>query len=205
MSKGKLIVFEGIDGCGKTSHIDKLANKLIELGHKVVVMNNIDEDGTTGKAIREILKDKDSCISDMRLALLFLSELQFVVKKKNGIEDLLKQGFTVLCSRYFYSTYAYAGSTKEVNVVIENGTYNLIKPDITFYLDVDITTAIKRLNDNRVEKDYYENSSKLLIIKGRYSNLLEFKMIDNVIRINNNSDFEKINNTLLELIKKLGE
>ena len=68
-----------------------------------------------------------------------------------------------------------------------------------------ITTAIKRLNDNREEKDYYENSSKLLIIKGRYSNLLEAKTIDNVIRINNNSDFEKINNTLLELIKKLGE
>lgn len=205
MHKGKFIVFEGIDGCGKTSHIDKLANKLALLGHKVAIMSNINEDGITGRAIREILKDKDSCISDMRLATLFLSELHYVVKKKNGIEDLLKQGYTVLCSRYHYSTYAYAGSTKEVNSVIDNATYNLVKPDITFYLDVDITTAIKRLNDNREEKDYYENSSKLLIIKGRYSNLLEAKTIDNVIRINNNSDFEKINNTLLELIKKLGE
>lgn len=205
MLKGKFIVFEGIDGCGKTSHIDKLANKLALLGHKVSIMSNIDEDGITGKAIREILKDKDSCISDMRLATLFLSELHYVVKKKNGIEDLLKQGYTVLCSRYHYSTYAYAGSNKEVNSVIDNATYNLVKPDITFYLDVDITTAIRRLNDNREEKDYYENSSKLLIIKGRYSNLLEAKTIDNVIRINNNSDFEKINNTLLELIKKLGE
>lgn len=205
MLKGKFIVFEGIDGCGKTSHIDKLANKLALLGHKVAIMSNIDEDGITGKAIREILKDKDSCISDMRLATLFLSELHYVVKKKNGIEDLLKQGYTVLCSRYHYSTYAYAGSNKEVNSVIDNATYNLVKPDITFYLDVDITTAIKRLNNNREEKDYYENSSKLLIIKGRYSNLLEAKVIDNVIRINNNSDFEKINNTLLELIKKLGE
>lgn len=205
MLKGKFIVFEGIDGCGKTSHIDKLANKLALLGHKVAIMSNIDEDGITGKAIREILKDKDSCISDMRLATLFLSELHYVVKKKNGIEDLLKQGYTVLCSRYHYSTYAYAGSNKEVNSVIDNATYNLVKPDITFYLDVDISTAIKRLNDNREEKDYYENSSKLLIIKGRYNSLLESKKIDNVIRINNNSDFEKINNTLLELIKKLGE
>ena len=82
MLKGKFIVFEGIDGCGKTSHIDKLANKLALLGHKVAIMSNIDEDGITGKAIREILKDKDSCISDMRLATLFLSELHYVVKKK---------------------------------------------------------------------------------------------------------------------------
>lgn len=205
MRKGKFIVFEGIDGCGKTSHIEELYHKLVKDGKKVIILNNIADGSITGKAIRKVLGNKSECINDMRLALLFLSELHYVMYKENGIEEYLNKGYIVLCSRYFYSTYAYAGSSKAVRDTIKNAVTNLPIPDITFYLNVKIDVAIKRMTSRDGTPDYYENHKKLIVIKNRYDNLIDAGTVNNVLKVNNNDDFEHTSNAMFSIIKKLGE
>lgn len=197
MEKGTFVVVEGIDGCGKTSHIEKLYEKLTEQGKKVVIINNIKEGSTTGKAIREMLVKENDTINDLRMVLLYLSELQYVSKCKDGIEDLLNQGYIVLCSRFFYSTYAYAGTTNTIREIIRLSSLNLPEPDLTFYLNVNIKTAMARLGKNG---DFFEKKEKLLIIKNRYEKLIDENMITNVIRLNNETNFKIINNALLDII-----
>ena len=112
---GTLIVFEGIDGCGKTSTIEEVYKQLSEKGHKVVMLANIVEGSTTGSAIRTMLTKKDDTIDDIRIINLYLSELRYAVHTNiNGILGYLESGFIVLCSRWFYSTYAYINPSKKV-------------------------------------------------------------------------------------------
>lgn len=211
MNKGLFIVFEGIDGCGKTSHIEKLYNRIKDITDKVIIINNIEEGSTTGKAIREMLVKKDDTINDMRISLLYLSELQYVTYKPDGIQYYLDQGYIVICSRWFYSTYAYAGGRTTVDNVINNATCMLPTPDITFYLNVTIEEAMKRLGKNG---DFFEKRDKLINIKSRYDSLYTETMA-NAIKVNNNKDFDVINDALFQLsgnmiesknlINKMGE
>lgn len=205
---GSLIVFEGIDGCGKTSTIEEVFNQLVKEGHKVVTLANIVEFSTTGTAIRTMLIKKGDTIDDIRIINLYLSELRYAVYNTiNGIEKYLKEGYIVLCSRWFYSTYAYINPSKRVNDIIYNSTFDLPIPDLSIYLKVDTNVAIKRIK-NRNESnsfDYFEKRDKLEVIKNRYSTLFsnslfsysDVKIVNNGITINNENNFE-FNTTLIK-------
>lgn len=214
MSKypGTLIVFEGIDGCGKTSTIEEVYKQLTEEGHKVVMLANIVEFSTTGTAIRTMLSKKGDTIDDIRIINLYLSELRYAIyNEMNGIVKYLEEGYIVLCSRWFYSTYAYIKPTEATSNIIYNSTFDLPEPDLSIYLKVGVDIAVERIR-NRNESntfDYFEKRDKLEDIKHRYDlmfkgtkyfiNRGELAIIPNGITIVNEKDFEY--NTLM--IKEL--
>lgn len=198
---GKLVVFEGIDGCGKTTMVNELEKSLTALGHKVAVVANIVEGSTTGTAIRKMLTNPDDCISSMRMVLLYTSELHFACLKKNGIKDLLKKGYIVLCSRYYYSTYAYGGSSYEVEQVVDAAIKELPKPDKVVFLDVSVDTAVKRLTGK--EKDFYETAAKLNKVRDKYMSMIARKQINDIIMINNENYLEVNVKLLTKTIVKL--
>lgn len=208
---GSLIVFEGIDGCGKTSTIEEVYRQLTEKGHKVVMLANIVEGSTTGSAIRTMLTKKDDTIDDIRIINLYLSELRYAVHTNiNGILGYLESGFIVLCSRWFYSTYAYINSSKKVNDIIYNSTCDLPIPDLSIYLKVDVNVAIERIRNRNTSNtfDYFEKRDKLEAIKNRYTALFSNspfpyshnKIVNNGLIINNEKDFEFNTRTIKELI-----
>lgn len=208
---GSLIVFEGIDGCGKTSTIEEVYKQLTEEGHKVVMLANIVEGSTTGSAIRTMLTKKDDTIDDIRIINLYLSELRYAVHTNiNGILGYLESGFIVLCSRWFYSTYAYINSSKKVNDIIYNSTCDLPIPDLSIYLKVDVNVAIERIRNRNTSNtfDYFEKRDKLEAIKNRYTALFSNspfpyshnKIVNNGLIINNEKDFEFNTRTIKELI-----
>lgn len=190
MNKGILIVFEGIDGSGKDTHRDLLYDQLTKEGYKVAKAESLTDDSITGSAIRKMLNTKQETTNDMRLALIYLSELVFNTEKPGGMRDLLDQGYIVLCNRYHYSTKAYAGVNDNVINVIDNVKEVTPKPDIVYYIDVGVKTAMSRLGG---EGDFYEKEDKLQVIKNRYKLMLATDEDKNMLSINNDGELLSVN------------
>ena len=143
-----------------------------------------------------MLNTKQETINDMRLALVYLSELVFNTDKPNGIKDMLEQGYIVLCNRYHYSTKAYAGNSDQVIDVIDNVKEVTPVPDIVYYIDVDVKTALSRIQG---EKDFYEKESKLQHIKNNYNLMLTSNEDNNILSINNDKDVSIANEMIYDL------
>ena len=144
--RGKFITFEGLDGSGKSTQLDKLARSLRAHGHSVTVTR---EPGgtTTGEKIRDVLlHSANSELSPQtELALMFASRAQHI---QEIILPALAAGRIVLCDRFTDSTEAYQGGgrklgTKAVLQMHEILCGNL-QPDLTILLDNEIAFSVDR-------------------------------------------------------------
>jgi dTMP kinase len=147
-SKGYLVTFEGIDGCGKTTQAELLHKHLINKGCNSPIFR---EPGGTvvGEKIRSILLD--SANNDMEpLAELFLYLAARVQITHHHISPALENGDIVIMDRYSDSTVAYQGFarnigrdvTQQLNKIATLG----IVPDLTFIIDCSPETALARLS-----------------------------------------------------------
>jgi dTMP kinase len=144
---GKFIVFDGLDGCGKTTQLDRLENKLSE--QKIRVRRVRDPGGTAiGEQIREILlTSKGDGMSIRTEMLLYMaSRAQLVFEE---IKPSLSEGITVLSDRYISSTLAYQGAagglkSEEIVQTAATATEDLW-PDLTVILDIPVETAMERM------------------------------------------------------------
>ncbi|MBO7190583.1 MAG: dTMP kinase [Elusimicrobiaceae bacterium] len=132
MKKGKFIVLEGPDRCGKSTQAKMLVNYLLEQGKDVLLTR--EPGGTpTAERIRQIVLEPGAEVSPMTELLLYeASRAQHTEEK---ILPALKAGKTVLCERYTMSTCAYQGYGRGIDLKIID-TLNRIatvglKPDIT--------------------------------------------------------------------------
>ncbi len=156
-----LISFEGIDGCGKSTQIEKVKSYLTEKGYEVHVFR---EPGGTplSEQIREILLNSRDEIHPLAESLLFSAARAQLVATR--IRPLLAEGAIVILDRFYDSTTAYQGYGRQAVPVpdIEQlnalATQNL-EPDITFYLKLDPHQASERRRKNR-EEDRMERAGK---------------------------------------------
>jgi dTMP kinase len=158
MPRGKLIVFEGAEGAGKTTQIRLLAERLGARGVSAIAVR---EPGGTpvGDAIREILLDPEQQISAATEALLFMASRAELIAREIG--PALQQGDVVLLDRFFLSTYAYQiigrglpeGDVRAANHL---ATGSLI-PDLTILLDVSPAKGLERA-DQRGTRDRIERA-----------------------------------------------
>lgn len=204
---GKLIVYEGIDGCGKDTQINLMDDKLKSLGYDTIVLSNV-SDSPIGKSIREVLSNKEYYISSMQMACLFLSEL-FLVDKQ--IKEYLNNGKTVIMSRWFYSTLAYAGDKLNDYLAIKDISDRLIcKPDYLIYLDIDPEIAMERITkrDDTTDKklELYENTSRLARIHKKYELVLDMVSFEmkytNIIKVDASKTIEEVFTDIYEQLNK---
>ena len=147
---GLFITFEGIDGAGKSTHLDALAQALREAGHTVTVTR---EPG--GTALAERLR---SLILAESMDVLTETLLIFAARRdhlRQLIEPALARGEVVLCDRFTDATYAYQGGGRgfeqEVLATLERwvqttpGRNGLRQPDLTLWFDLDPQLAAQRL------------------------------------------------------------
>ena len=134
--RSRFITFEGLDGCGKSTQLEKLAAVLKAQGFSVVVTR--EPGGTaTGEKIRRLLLDTATAgLSPMaELALMFASRAQHITEV---IEPALAQGCIVLCDRFTDSTEAYQGGGREIGSEAVLELHRLIcgnlRPDLTLLL-----------------------------------------------------------------------
>lgn len=146
MDKGLFITFEGIDGCGKSSQIRRLAAYFEENNIPFLLLR---EPGGTvvGEKIRNVLLDKknDNMNPICELLLFEAARAQIV---DEVIKPNVEKGTIVICDRFFDSTYAYQGyarglgseMVKDLNLIATAG----LEPDITFLFDLDPEQALER-------------------------------------------------------------
>lgn len=149
MSSGRFISFEGIDGAGKTSHIDALAQRLRDGGHEVVLTR---EPGGTplAEALRSLFLAQP--MDALTEALLVFAGRRDHLREV--IRPALARGAVVLCDRFTDATFAYQGGGRGFNLDVlsrleswvqtDEGGPALLQPDLTLWFDLPAAVAAQR-------------------------------------------------------------
>ena len=173
--KPLFIVFEGVEGCGKSFQCKKLLNNLKKKNINTLLTR---EPGGTKSAelIRNLIlqdyfeKDNKEKFDKYTDTLLYLAARNEHVKNK--IKPALKNKSIVICDRFTDSTLAYQVFGKKVNINFINNIHKYIlegiKPDITFVLKVSSRASRKRLNE-RKSRNRYDNFNQSFYTKAQKS------------------------------------
>ncbi|HTR26938.1 MAG TPA: dTMP kinase [Terriglobales bacterium] len=144
--RGKFITFEGLDGSGKSTQIDKLARAL--RSHGVAVTVTREPGGTSaGEKIREVLlHSTTSGLSPMtEMALMFASRAQHI---HQVVLPALSDGRVVLCDRFTDSTEAYQGGGRKLGtkpvLILHEILCGDLQPDLTILLDNEVGVSVDR-------------------------------------------------------------
>lgn len=142
---GKFLTFDGLDGCGKTTQLRMMRDRLTAAGAQVVCAS--DPGGTEiGNRIRETLLAYDLSAMDVRCeTFLFMASRAQLVSEV--IEPAMADGATVLCSRFISATYAYQGAAGyglARLLELGNAAVGDTWPDATIVLDVPTDVGFKR-------------------------------------------------------------
>ena len=157
---GIFITFEGTEGCGKSTHIHKLTERLQTEGHTVRVVR---EPGGTesGEQIRKLLKHgPKNLTAEAELLLMNASRAQLV---REVIRPALAAGEVVLCDRFYDSTTVYQGAGRGLDAAqvqsIIDFAVGETRPDLTILLQIPIKISEKR-RANRRGTDRFESANR---------------------------------------------
>lgn len=155
------IVFEGIDGAGKSTQVQLLKEFLEDNGLKVETIVE-PTDSEVGKLIRELLKRDDASSAEMQktLGLLFAADRMLFMDNLKKSENTI-----ILSDRSFISSLAYQ---KPLNWIKEINKY-VKKPDLVLLLDLDINNSAKRFSG----EDDFENKEFLTKVKANYLDVIK--------------------------------
>ncbi len=140
--KGKFIVFEGIKGSGKKTHIRILVDRLQKLGFGVVVVSFPNFETDVARLTRR------SDFDPYTLSLLYAADRMLYQER---IKGLLDRGTIVISDRYCYSNFAYQSARGIDLEWLESIEKNVIKPDMVILIDVPIEASMKRVQQANIE------------------------------------------------------
>jgi len=164
VKKGKFITFEGGEGCGKSTQVDLLAQRLRKQASPFTLVR---EPGGTevGEQIRQVLLfgwQKEAMRPETELLLFCASRAQLV---REVIQPELKRGNTVICDRFFDSTKVYQGVGRHLDAgivtKINQFAIGSAVPDLTIVVDLDprigMERARNRIRPRRVSGDLFDH------------------------------------------------
>jgi len=198
------IVFDGIDGCGKTTQVWKLVKYLFGLSKYVHVL--VTREAYKDREIRKFLKQNESEEKAEKLAELFINDRKEHVEEI--IKPMLEKNVVVISDRYKYSTIAFqAAQGIEVDRLIKMHE-NMLIPDFVFILDTPVETAFKRMQEKIIQKEqklaenkFEENSELLEKVRQNYLQMPKFFPNEKIIIIDGSKTIEEI----FEEVKKCFE
>ena len=148
MEKGMLVAFEGIDGTGKSTQLQALANFLKGQGFSVITTYE-PTDSKYGRQIRALYQDRSSCTLEEELNL-FLEDRRLHVHEL--IEPELAAGKIILTDRYYYSTAAYQGAAgMDTDEIFSRNSFAPV-PDLVLLLTMDPEISVARICEGRGEE-----------------------------------------------------
>ena len=202
MKKGKFIVFEGIDGAGKTTQIQLLAKRLRESGVDV----DVSAEPTTnesGKALRRALSGQDKK-SYCEMAAMFVLDR---IGHNYEIRELVDAGKTVISDRYYYSSLAYQGKATDYNWVrtMNIDCPDIRRPDVCIYLDLTPEESLKRISNGRESVEIYENLEKLTEVRASFYYTIEDlrKAGEQIFIVDASRSIEEISDEIFNIVSNI--
>jgi dTMP kinase len=160
--QGLFVTFEGMEGCGKTTQVKRLARRLRGLGVPVIV--TLEPGGTRiGKNIRRVLLDsRNHALTP--LAELMLYEADRAQHVEEIIEPALRSGKWVLCDRFSDATVVYQGAARGQDMklirFLSTAVTGGIRPHLTFLLDCPVETGLRRARGRNMKgQDRFEKEA----------------------------------------------
>lgn len=155
----KFIVFEGIDGAGKTTQIKLLVSRLESLGISCHITAEPTE-YPSGKKIREALSGRLK-VTPLEMAEMFANDRAIHnTYELDGINTQLSRGKVVISDRYYYSSLAYQGTVLGYDTVaaLNLDNENIRRPDLCIFLDLTPEKSLERIGARAdVPTEIYEN------------------------------------------------
>ena len=192
---GKFITLEGVDGAGKTTHVEFIKKYLSDLGVNFVMTR---EPGGTllGEQLREILLH-DEMSPETETLLMFAARNEHIEKV---IRPNLTEGKVVISDRFTDATYAYQSGGKGVKEkkidILKEWVQASLQPDLTFLFDLSVEVSIERLNKTR-ELDKFEREEKSFHENIRQKYLLLAKVSpERFCILNSEESIEEIQNQI---------
>ncbi len=208
------IVVEGIEGSGKSSLIHFLEKKLQEKKKNILVTREPGGSKLGGKIRPLLLSLKEEKLSTKAELLLFLADRAEHIEKI--VEPALKNNKVVLCDRYIYSTMAYQGYARGLDLNFlekcNNFATNGLVPDLVILLDLDVETGLSRARGRNIaedsdegkfeaeEKDFHEKVRQgfLTMLKGKNK-----KNVKKALIIDATKSKEEIAQSVWEIVENL--
>lgn len=194
MSRGYFIVFEGVDGGGKSTQIKMLAEYFNELGFDVELHMEPTQ-GTIGSLIWSYMRSKNRSFNPETEALLFAADR---IEHGKAIEKALGEGKVVISDRYLHSSLAYQGAAGVDVEWMKCLNREALKPDLVILLDIDPESSLKRVSDR--DKTVFEEREYLKKVRSEYLGYAE----EGELRVvDANQPIEDVHNAIQRLIEGL--
>ncbi len=193
MQKGILIVFEGIDGSGKSTQAEILMKMLQKKGFDVVYFQEPSK-GKWGRKIKKKALHPDSLAPEEELDL-------FQKDRKENVEKNLKPALekkrVVILDRYYYSTIAYQGAKGiEKKRIRKMNEEFAVQPDLVFILDIDPQKGLERIESRKKKYRLFEREEYLVKVREIFKSLKG----KNFIHINALKSKEEISKEIEEIV-----
>ena len=174
---GKFIVFEGLDGSGKSTQLEYLRERLSDIcnrngNQRKVFTTREPSDSVPGLICRGISK-KTILVHPETECLLFAADrYEHIVTE---ILPQIKAGNHVLCDRFYLSSLAYQNFHTDINTILQYNlaAMDLIKPDLTIFIDVSPEECANRRTIARPSEEKYETIKQAEIILKQYHKAIE--------------------------------
>lgn len=203
-NKGKFIVFEGIDGSGKSTQIQYLIEKLKQQNVSYYITKE-PTDSPIGSLIHQIMIGRVKTDNKVIAALFVADRLDHLLNDINGIVAKIEDGITIVSDRYYFSSYAYHSIDMPMDWVIQANEQckNILKPTLTIFLDVNPDIAIERIAQNRFHQELFEKSSRLIKVREKYlESFTKLNDSENIIVVDGNRAPELIAEEIWKEVKQ---
>ena len=204
MRSNPFIVFEGIDGSGKSTQIRLLEEYLNARGHRVWRTAE-PSDGPAGKLIRQVFSGAYPADDRVVAGLFVADRLEHILHAENGMQKALNEGYTILCDRYYLSSYAYQGVHMPLDWVMQANSMaaSLLKPDLHIYLDLSPEKALERIRKGREDRELYETMDNLSRVHSLYAQLIkDLAGRENILYIDADQGPQNVHMKILEGLDK---
>lgn len=195
-SKGYFIVFEGVDGSGKSTQIRLISEYLKEMGYEVEFHIEPTK-GSIGNLLWNYMRSKSRSFKPETEALLFAADR---IEHGKAIKHALNEGKIVVSDRYIHSSLAYQGAAGVSSDWMKTLNKHALIPDLAILLDIDPSRSLERVSDR--SRTIFEESEYLKKVREeylRYVNEGELKLVDACRAV------EDVHEEVLGLIIKLLE
>ena len=178
MNRGKFIVFEGIDGCGKTTQAVRLKNHInsyLRQNNSPILCEGQEEpynSDVVGGIIRSVLSKQIDMPADALAHLYVANRITHIY----ALLPKLESGNHIICDRYYFSNFAYnqtLNTSFDDLIIANNLCMRLLKPDVVFYLYISPELATERRKSSRLTEDANDSLEKQLQVAANFERIFD--------------------------------